>query len=135
MIDAIKRVVNGECMASGSPKEPEFEVYDEYPLTSNDPAVTARVAAAFNAYFGDQAFTVPPQSASEDFSRIPDALGVPYTYWALGGIDADRWHEAEAAGTLAEIPANHSPRFAPVIEPTLRTGTAAIVVAALAWLS
>ena len=136
LINAIKRVVNGECMASGSPKQPEFEIYDEYPLTSNDPEATGKVASAFKAYFGDRAFTAPRQSASEDFSRIPDALGAPYTFWALGGIDDKKWHVAEAAGTLAtDIPANHSPHFAPVIEPTLKTGTAAIVVAALAWLS
>jgi amidohydrolase len=136
LIDAIKRVVRGECVASGSPKDPEFEIYDEYPLTANDPEVTARVAAAFKDYFGDRTFTAPRQSASEDFSVIPDALGVPYTYWAVGGIDARTWHAAEAAGRIAsDIPANHSPKFAPVIEPTLETGTAAIVVAALAWLA
>lgn len=136
IVDAVKRVVNGECMASGAPKQAEFELYDEYPLTSNDAQATTRVARAFNEYFGDRAFAVPRQSASEDFSRIPDALGAPYTYWALGGIDARKWHAAEAAGSLAtDIPANHSPRFAPIIEPTLETGMAAIVVAALAWLS
>jgi amidohydrolase len=136
LIKAIERVVRGECMASGSPKDPEFELYDQYPLTSNNPEVTAKVAAAFKEYFGGRAFTAPRQSASEDFSRIPDALGAPYTYWALGGIDDKKWHKAEAAGRLAsDIPANHSPHFAPVIEPTLKTGTAAIVVAALAWLS
>lgn len=136
LITAIERVVRGECLASGAPKDPEFELYDQYPLTTNDPEVTAKVAAAFKAYFGDRAFMAPRQSGSEDFSLIPDALGVPYTYWALGGIDAGRWQQAEAAGTLAtDIPANHSPRFAPVVEPTLKTGTAAIVVAALAGLS
>ena len=136
LIDAIERVVKGECIASGSPKDPEFEIYDEYPLTSNDPEVTARVAEAFNQYFGHRAFTAPLQSASEDFSRIPNALGVPYSYWALGGIDEAKWHKAEAAGRIAsDIPANHSPKFAPVIEPTLETGTAAIVVASLAWLA
>jgi hippurate hydrolase len=136
VIEAIERIVKGECAASGSPRDPEFVLYDQYPLTSNDPEVTARVAAAFKGYFGDRAFTAPRQSASEDFSRIPDAFGVPYTYWALGGIDTEQWHQAEAAGTLpTDIPGNHSPRFAPVIEPTLQTGTAAIVVAALAWLS
>jgi hippurate hydrolase len=135
LIDAIERVVKGECAASGAPREPEFEVYDEYPLTSNDPGVTAKVAAAFSDHFGDNAFAAPRQSASEDFSDIPTALGIPYTYWALGGIDPTAWHRAEAAGTLAsDIPANHSPKFAPVIEPTLKTGTAAIVVASLAWL-
>jgi len=29
---------------------------------------------------------------------------------------------------------NHSAQFAPVMQPTLDTGTAALVVAALAWL-
>jgi len=135
LIDAVTRVVKGECAASGSPKEPEFELYDEYPLTTNDSEVTATVAAAFEEHFGDLAFTAPRLSASEDFSTIPDAFGVPYTYWALGGIDPAIWHEAEAAGRIAsDIPANHSPKFAPVIEPTLKTGVAAIVVAVLAWL-
>jgi hippurate hydrolase len=135
LIDAVKRVVGGECAASGSPKEPEFEVYDEYPLTSNDPRTTAVVAAAFSEYFGDQAVAVPRLSASEDFSAIPGVWGTPYTYWALGGIDPEEWRTAEAAGRISsDIPGNHSPRFAPVIQPTLRTGTAAIVVASLAWL-
>lgn len=136
LIDAVERVVRGECEASGAPSEPEFELYDAYPLTSNDPDVTETVAAAFAEYFRDRVFTVPRLSASEDFSIIPAALGVPYTYWALGGIDSDQWRMAEAAGRIAsDIPANHSPKFAPVVRPTLETGTAAIVVAALAWLA
>jgi amidohydrolase len=136
LVDAIKRVVRGECQASGCLRDPEFELYDAYPLTSNDREVTAKVAAAFTTYFGERAFSVPRQSASEDFSIIPDALGVPYTYWALGGIDAELWRKAEAAGRISsDIPGNHSPKFAPVIEPTLQTGTAAIVVAALAWMA
>jgi hippurate hydrolase len=135
LIESIKRVVEGECAASGSPRDPEFDVYGEYPLTDNDPEVTARVAEAFEAYFGDAATTVRRGSASEDFSVIATAFGAPYTYWAVGGIEPETWQRAAAAGTLAtDIPSNHSPRFAPVIQPTLTTGTAAIVVAALAWL-
>ena len=135
VLDAVKRMVSGECIASGSPKEPEFELYDHYSITSNDPVVTATVAAAFQRHFGDRASTLDRQPASEDFSEIPDALGVPYTYWGLGGIDPVLYGEAEAAGTVSTgIPANHSPKFAPVVSPTLQTGTAAAVVAALAWL-
>ncbi|MGW3917390.1 hypothetical protein ACWEBX_38850, partial [Streptomyces sp. NPDC005070] len=33
-----------------------------------------------------------------------------------------------------DIPVNHSPTFAPVIQPTLDTGVSALAVAALAWL-
>ncbi|QNE37812.1 amidohydrolase [Leifsonia shinshuensis] len=135
MVNAIHRIVDGECAASGSPKPAEYELYDHYPVTVNDPAATAKVADAFAAYFGDAAFTIDRQSASEDFGELPDALGTPYTYWGVGSVDPGRYAKAQAAGTVAtDIPANHSPYFAPVIEPTLRTGTAAAVVAALAWL-
>jgi hippurate hydrolase len=33
-----------------------------------------------------------------------------------------------------DIPVNHSAGFAPIVQPTLDTGTQALVVAALAWL-
>jgi hippurate hydrolase len=136
VLDAIERIVRAECAASGSPREPEFELFDRYPLTDNDADVTGRVAEAFDEYFGDRAGTLPAQSASEDFSDIPNELGAPYTYWGIGGIDPDTDRAAEQAGRIAqEIPVTHSGAFAPVIQPTLDTGTMALVVAALSWLS
>ena len=110
-------------------------MFDRFPLTDNDAAVTGRVAEAFTDYFGDRAGPLPLQTASEDFSDIPNALGVPYTYWGIGGIDPDAYRKAEDAGRVAQdIPVNHSANFAPVIQPTLDTGTEALVVAALVWL-
>jgi hippurate hydrolase len=135
ILDAIERIVRAECVASDSPREPEFELFDRFPLTNNDAAVTERVAGAFDGFFGEQSQPVGQQSASEDFSDIPSALGVPYTYWFIGGMDADVYAAAERAGRIAQdIPVNHSARFAPVLQPTLDTGTRALVVAALAWL-
>jgi hippurate hydrolase len=136
MLDAIRRIVTAECHASGSPRDPEFELFDRFPVTDNDPATTERVAAAFAEFFADRAGMVPQQPASEDFSDIPNALGVPYTYWCIGGTDADTYHRAQRAGRVAQdIPVNHSATFAPVVQPTLDTGTQALVVAALAWLA
>ena len=136
ILEAIRRIVRAECDASGCPREPEFELFDRFPLTDNDTATTDRVAAAFGSFFGERATTMGPQSASEDFSDIPTALGVPYTYWFIGGIDRDVYDAAAAAGRIAQdIPVNHSARFAPVIQPTLDTGTQALVVGALAWLA
>jgi amidohydrolase len=135
ILEAIERIVTAECTASRSPKPPEFERFDQFPVTDNDPVVTDRVAAAFADHFGEHAQELPLQTASEDFSDIPDALGAPYTYWGLGGTDPDAYRRAEATGRLAEdIPVNHSAKFAPVLQPTLDTGTAAMVVAALTWL-
>jgi amidohydrolase len=136
VLDAIQRITRAECAASESPTEPEFELFDQFPTTVNDPATTDRVRAAFVEVFADSAQELPLQSASEDFSDIPNALGVPYSYWGIGGIDPDTYRAAEAAGRVAQdIPVNHSPFFAPVIQPTLDTGTKALVVAALAWLA
>jgi amidohydrolase len=136
ILDAVKRIVIAECQASRSPKDPEFELFDRFPPTQNDPATTARVRAAFDAFFGDRAQDLPLQTASEDFSDIPNALSVPYTYWGIGGIAPDAYQRAADAGRLAEdIPVNHSPTFAPVIQPTVDTGTQAMVTAALAWLA
>ncbi|PRA04029.1 amidohydrolase [Arthrobacter sp. MYb229] len=127
LIAAVERIVRGECAAAGSPVEPEFEYYDQFPLTTNDEAVTERVSAAFEAYFGTVG-NASRQSASEDFSRIPDAFGVPYSYWLLGGMDPQAYAEGKAA-------ANHSPHFAPLIEPTLARGVEAMVIAALGELA
>ncbi|MGX9671081.1 amidohydrolase [Mycobacterium sp. HM-7] len=135
VIAAIKRIVVAECQASDSPKEPEFDFYDQFPVTDNDEATTTRAHDAFVEHFGDRVLTIPPASASEDFSDIPNGLGVPYTYWMFGGIDAAEFTRAAEAGRISQdIPVNHSPTFGPVIQPTLDTGTEALVVAALAWL-
>ncbi len=124
VLAGIERIVRAECEASGSPQEPTFEYYDQYPLTDNDPTVTDRVTRAFRAHFGDERVVdLGRVTASEDFSRIPDAFGIPYSYWGVGGT----------APGQPSYP-NHSPYFAPAIQPTLDAGTEAIVVATLAYL-
>jgi hippurate hydrolase len=136
VLTAIRRIVKAECDASGATREPQIEEGTYFPPTVNDTAVTHEVAAAFTATFGERAGTSQLQSASEDFSRIPDAFGIPYTYWALGCVHPDTYHSAQQRGTVAQdIPVNHSPRFAPVLQPTLDTGVQALVAAALTRLA
>jgi amidohydrolase len=135
MLDAISRIVHAECQASGSPRDPEFETIRGFPVTVNDPAATARVARAFSEHFGDRAGQIPAQTVSEDFSKIPDAAGVPYCYWSIGFTDRDTYLAAEKDGHLDDLPTNHSPKFLPPMQPTMRTGTEALVTAALAWLA
>jgi hippurate hydrolase len=136
IISSLERIVRAECEASGCPQPPEFEYYDQYPLTRNDPDVTARVTSAFQSHFGaDTVFPLGRVTASEDFSHIPDALGTPYTYWGVGCTDREVYRKALEAGRVEQdIPVNHSQFFAPVVQPTLSVGTQALVVAALAYL-
>lgn len=124
IIAAIERIVVAECDAARAPQPPEIEIYDDYPLTDNDPDVTSRVTTAFVEHFGaERVKRLDPIPASEDFSIIADAFGVPYSFWGFGGFTPDQ-----------EVYANHNPRFAPAIQPPLRTGTEAAVTAVLAYL-
>jgi amidohydrolase len=137
MIESIERMVKAECEASASPRAPEFEYFDQYPLTNNDAEVTKKITSAFLNHFGEETiFELGRQTASEDFSGIPDTFGTPYTYWGVGCIDPQKCQQALDAGRVEkDIPVNHSEFFAPLIEPTLTNGTQAIVVAALTYLS
>ena len=135
MLDAIRRIVTAECQASRSPADAGLRALRPVPAHRQRRGRHDRVAAAFADHFGEPRQPLPRQSASEDFSDIPTALGVPYTYWGIGGIDPETYRAAEQAGRVdQDIPVNHSARFAPVLQPTLDTGTQALVAAALAWL-
>lgn len=124
ILKAIDRIVRGECAASGSPTDPVFETIATFPLTVTDKAVTEAVTAAFTSAFGaDRVHELAPVPASEDFSIIPDAFKVPYTYWGNGGFQPGM-----------PVVGNHNPTFAPAIQPTLRTGTEAIIAASLVYL-
>lgn len=134
VLSAVKRICCAECMASNAPREPEFTTLNSYPLTENDAAATARVAQAFKAQFGGYALEVKPKSASEDFSIFGRRWAVPYVFWFVGGTDATLYAEAKANQRLNTLPSNHSPQFAPVLDPTLKTGLQAMLAAASAWL-
>lgn len=118
---AIHRILTAEALASGAP-EPVIQRYNSFPRTHNDVAATGAVMAALAAELGEENVTeTAPLMGSEDVGALADALGVPLVYWFLGGFEGEG---------LADNPANHTPQFAPLMEPTLTTG----VHAALAGL-
>jgi amidohydrolase len=134
--DAIRRIVAAEAEASGAPRTPEITPVETYELADNDPASTERVTAAFRDHFGDDRVQpTGPSSASEDYGVLGRAWGAPSVFWFVGGVDPDTFDSAAREGRLAELPTNHSPQFAPVLDPTLSTGVEALVTAAGAWLA
>ena len=136
VLAAIERIVKAEAVASGAPRPPEITPLDRYPLNVNDASASERIAAAFRAYFpADRVRHTGPAPASEDFGCFGGEWHVPSVFWFVGGTDPASYAKAEEAGRLNELPVNHSPHFAPVIHPTLRTGIEALVVGSLAWLS
>ena len=136
VLAAIERIVNAEAEASGAPKKPEITPLDRYSLVRNDPEATKTVVNAFRSYFpAERVKETQATSASEDFGSFGTEWHVPSVFWFVGGTDPEVYARAEKSGTVADIPTNHNPRFAPVIHPTLDAGVEALVVAAQAWLS
>ncbi|WP_433871645.1 amidohydrolase [Saccharopolyspora sp. CA-218241] len=136
VIEAVHRIVRAEAVASGADREPDFEPLVDFPVLVNDPAATDRTVAALRARLGDeQVRETPPLMGSEDVGLFGTAADVPTVYWMFGGADPEVYAKAKAAGTLnRDVQSNHSPFFAPVIEPTLTTGITAMTTAALEWL-
>jgi metal-dependent amidase/aminoacylase/carboxypeptidase family protein len=135
VLAAIERIVNAEAEASGAPRKPEITPLDRYPLNVNDVTASNRIAEAFRGYFSaERVKHTGPAPASEDFGCFGTAWQVPSVFWFVGGNDPKVYAEAKSAGKLNELPVNHSPKFAPVLHPTLETGVEALVVGALAWL-
>lgn len=119
VLAAVRRVLSAEAAASGAP-EPEVRELYTFPLLTNDPEETAHVTGVLRTVLGEEAVRPrPAQMGSEDFGALPDALGVPGVYWFFGGL------AQEVVDAPEPIPSNHSPQFAPVLEPTLSTATTA----------
>jgi len=136
VLAAIERIVNAEAEASRAPKKPEITPLDRYAFVKNDPDATKRVADAFRSYFpAERVQQTQPTTASEDFGSFGTGWHVPSVFWFVGGTDPDLYAKAKKAGTVANIPTNHNPRFAPVIHPTLEAGVEALVVASQAWVT
>jgi hippurate hydrolase len=93
------------------------------------------VVDAFCKHFAvDRVRQTGSAPASEDFGSFGTEWHVPSVFWFVGGTDPDTYAQAKEAGRINDLPVNHSPKFAPIIHPTLRTGVEALVVAAGAWL-
>jgi metal-dependent amidase/aminoacylase/carboxypeptidase family protein len=136
VLAAIERIVNAEATASGAPKPPEITVLDHCPLNVNDAQASKLVFDAFRGYFpASQVVQTGPAAASEDFGSFGTEWHVPSVFWFVGGTDQEQYAKALSAGRINKLPVNHSPLFAPVIYPTLKTGVETLVVATGAWMA
>lgn len=137
VVAAIDRIVRAEAVASGAPKPPDVELTSSFPAVSNDQVAVDRTRPALRAV-GATVVDPGPVTGSEDVGLLAIAAGVPCVYWLLGGADPALFDGAadfeEIALRTAGLPSNHSPLFAPVIEPTLTIGVSALVAAARTWL-
>lgn len=136
ILAAIERIARAEAAASGATTPPDIRVLESFPPTVNDVEGAERTRPALAAV----APVVDPGlvTGSEDVGIFATASGAPCVYWILGGADPAAFAGAttreELMVRVAGQPSNHSPFYAPVVEPTLSVGVAALVAAARCWL-
>lgn len=135
VLAAVERIIRAEAVAAGMTREPSIEYVESLPVLVNDPDTTEATRAALAEVLGESAvIDFGAVTGSEDVGRLAEGLGAPCCYWLLGGGDPEVVLPALASGDIDSIPSNHSPLFAPVIQPTLSTGVRALVTAARHWL-
>jgi amidohydrolase len=134
LVAAIRRICRGEAIAAGLPEElmPVVTVIDAgADSIFNDPALTRRVRAAVTRSLGaDHVEDLEPQMYSEDFSQYGRTVEkVPICFFSIGASDPEKLAESRRSGI--PMPSLHSSKFAPVPEPTIKTGIKAMSAAAL----
>ncbi len=136
ILAAIERISVHTARAAGIPDEllPTVTVARDYaPATYNDPALAARLAPVWQRVLGNERVVeTPPVMGAEDFGRFsgpPDKPEIPSLMFWLGAADPGKVAAARAGGPA--LPSLHSALWAPVPEPTLRSGVIATVAAAL----
>jgi len=137
VLTSVTRIAEGEAAAAGAPQVPEVDHFASFPAVLNDAHGVESTRAAL-ATVAMAVVDPGPVTGSEDVGSFATAAGVPCVYWLLGGADPALFvgltSIEQIAEKVREIPSNHSPLYAPVIDPTLSVGQAALVAAARVWL-
>ncbi|HEX3280942.1 MAG TPA: amidohydrolase [Pyrinomonadaceae bacterium] len=134
MLASIERITKGIALAAGIPADrAPIVVISKTQFTAatyNDPALTERLAGVFAKALGaDNVVKLPPVMMSEDFGYFSMDKTIPSVDFSLGAVDPEKVKQSRAAGT--QLPSLHSALFAPLPEPTLRTGVKAMTSAVL----
>ena len=130
---AIQRIIRAKCPASGSPK-----TWTSRPSPASRSSITTPPPRngwrQRSLRFRRPRLVLTGRPSARISASFPMPR-VPRIPTGTSGAPTGRSTKRPKAGHLADLPANHSPEFLPPLQPTLRTGTEALVTAAMAWLA
>jgi len=136
VLSAIERIAKGCATAGGWPadKLPEVNVLrNEFtPSTYNNPELTQRLLGVWKHSLGEENVEiVDPTMGGEDFAEfsLPDH-SIPAVDFHVGAVAPEKLAASKKPGA-PPLPSLHSSRFAPVPEPTIRTGLIAMTSAVI----
>lgn len=130
VLEAIERIAKAAAVAARAP-EPEVKIdHTEFtPALVNDRKLARRTVELFREVLGPEHVQErPPMMGGEDFSRYGKD-GIPIFLYFLGTVAPER----VAAAKKGEItlPSLHSDLYAPVPEPSIKTGVLTMSLAVL----
>ncbi len=130
LLDAIDRVAEGVAISLGVPEELMPEVKrsptETTPPTINDRTTAERIRAAITNGMGESVLIDKPREGmgAEDFAYfVTPESGVKGVYFNVGGT---------LESNVATAPSHHSPFFKIEPEPSIKQGTEAMVLSAMA---
>lgn len=133
LLDGVRRVANASAAMAGAPA-PDVELKPGGMAIVNSEALVLKTEAVLKDAFGSaNAGRIAPMTASEDFSEFVNE-GIPSMFFFTGVYPAKAVADAETPGGKP-IAFNHSPFYAPVPEPSIKTAAQAMSLAVLAALA
>ncbi len=129
LLASIERITKAEAAAAGAPQEPKVEIGEGLSATVNDPKLAERLALALQPVLGSQnVIDDQRRMVSEDFSEFGIA-GIPSVLVFVGAVKPEKLAEAQRTGET--LPSLHSSKWAPDLEPAMRTAILTEVASAL----
>jgi hippurate hydrolase len=134
IIADVRRTADGIASGYGVPQDrmPVVTVSQTEitPVESNDPALTERMRkVAISALGPDHVDAADSVMGSEDVGLFSLDSKIPAMMFRLGAADPAKLAHAQETGV--PLPGPHSPLFAPVYAPTIKTGVTAMTAMAL----
>jgi hippurate hydrolase len=131
VLKAIDRICKAAAAGARAP-EPTVKVnLEEFtPSTINDVKLTRRVTGLFRELLGEANVQErPPIMGGEDFGRYGKD-GTPICIYFLGTISKEKYDEGQKPGGPI-LPSLHADSFAPLPEPSIRTGVRTMSLAVM----
>ena len=129
LLEGVRRVANASAAMAGAPAPDVNLITGGAAIINNEQLVQKTEAVLKDALGAANAGRMAPMTASEDFSQFVNE-GIPSMFFFTGVYDPKVVAEAERPGGKP-IAFNHSPFYAPVPEPSIKTAAQAMSLAVL----
>ncbi len=131
VLKAIDRIAKAAAVgANAAPPEVKVSLDEFTPATYNDVPLAQKCGAVFREILGaENVRSRKPVMGAEDFSRF-SVDKTPIFMYFLGTVSKEKYDAAQKPGA-APLPGMHTDAYAPVPEPSIRTGVRTMSLAAM----